>query len=506
MSTGSSVEASASKSDRRADSDRMARGGGLNIVGAILQQSALAGIVTMVAHVLGKNDVGRYAVCFALLSLLGLMALAGFRSGLTRFVAIHLADGDVARLRGTVRLGMGITAGGSLALAVVLALVAPVVAHLMGDEQLAAGVRLVALTLPAHALSEAALAATQGWRTQKAYTLIGRIFDPVLRLGLTAVALWAGYGYLGAMWALAVASWVTALFALGALWSRMRHVPPAGAAYRIGPIMSFSMISWASALAATGLIWADTLILGAMTDEGQVGVYNVATRLVTLAVFVLPPITATFGPHMAHLHHSQDFGGAARAYGSATRWALLLSMPAFVVLIVFPRELLTLFGRGFTEGATVTIILACGQLVGAAAGPCGVVLNMSGRVGLSLLDNALILVANVGLNLLLIPRWGIVGAALAWSASIVVVNGIKVIQAWKIVGIRAEGASTGKIVLAALAAAGAGVSVDHLVHGWASSLLAGGAACVLVYATVIVLLGPHPEDVRVWRRLRRRLV
>ena len=350
MSTGASVETSTSKSDRRADSDRMARGGGLNLVGAIIQQSALFAIVTLLAHVLGKDDVGRYAECFALLSLLGLLALAGFRSGLTRFVAIHLADADVRRLRGTVRLGMGITAAGSLALAVALGLLAPTVAHVMGDAQLETGVRLVALTLPAHALSEAALAATQGWRTQKAYTVIGRIFDPVLRLVLTVAALWLGYGYLGAMWSLVIASWVTVLLALGALWFRMKHVPQGRAVYTIRDIMSFSMISWASALAATGLIWADTLILGAMTDAGQVGVYNVATRLVTLAVFVLPPITATFAPHMAHLHHSKDYAGAARAYGSATRWTLLLSMPAFVVLLVFPQQLLSRLRRRVHRG------------------------------------------------------------------------------------------------------------------------------------------------------------
>lgn len=494
------------RSARRADSDRMARGGGLNLAGAILQQSALFVIITMLAHVLGKDDVGRYAECFALLSLLGLLALAGFRSGLTRFVAIHLADADVPRLRGTIRLGMGITIAGSVVLAAALALLAPWISQITGDAELVNGVRLVALTLPAHAVSEAALAATQGWRTQKAYTIIGRVFDPVLRLGLTAGALALGYGYLGAMWALAIASWATVILALGALWFRIKDVPREKVVYKIGDIMSFSMISGASALAATGLIWADTLILGVMTDSGQVGVYNVATRLVTLAVFVLPPITATFGPHMAHLHHSKDYAGAARAYGSATRWTLLLSMPAFVVLLVFPQQLLHVFGGGFAEGAMVTVILACGQLVGAAAGPCGVVLNMSGRVGLSLFDNAFVLVANVGLNLILIPRWGIVGAAVAWSASIIVVNAIKVVQAWKIVGIRAEGASTGKIVLAAIPAAGTGVLVEHLISAWIPSLIVGITACLVIYITFIVILHPHPDDVRMVRRLRQRLV
>jgi undecaprenyl pyrophosphate phosphatase UppP len=80
-----------------------------------------------------------------------------------------------------------------------------------------------------------------------------------------------------------------------------------------------------------------------------------------------------------------------------------------------------------------------------------------------------------------------------------------VIQAWKIVGIRAEGASTGKILLAALPAAGAGVLVNHLIDSWVASLVVGATTCAVVYIVFIVVLRPHPEDVRALRRLRHRL-
>lgn len=486
------------------DREGMARGGGLNLIGAIVQQLSQLLIVFAVARLAGKEDVGRYALCFALISLLGLLSLAGFRAGLTRFVAMHLADGDSARLRGTVRLGLGITASGSLVIAVVLAAIAPRVASLMGDPGLTAGVRLVALSLVPSSMAEAALAATQGWRSQKAFTLIGRIFDPLSRLALTSVLLLLGLDYLAALIAFAAVSWVTAVLALGALARRMRHVPKARPVHELGDLMSFSMVSWLSALAATGLIWADTLILGAMTNEGEVGVYNVATRMVGLAVFVLPPITATFSPHMAHLYHVGDFREAGKAYGSATRWTLLLSMPAFVVLVVFPGDLLHLFGDGFAAGAVVTLVLAVGQLVGAAAGPCGVVLNMSGRVGLSLLDNGLVLVLNIVLNLLLIPRMGILGAAIAWSSSIVVVNLVKLAQARLVVGIPPVGAMTGRIATAAFVAACGGVIVQDRVTGWLPAILMGSAAVGVIYVTLIVTLGTHPEDAAMAQRLFRR--
>lgn len=487
------------------NTEQMARGGSLNLLGAVIQQACLLLLVTAIAHLLGKEELGRYVECFALYSLVGLFALAGFRAGLTRFIAIHLADADLGRLRGTLRLGMGVTAVASLALAGGLFLLAPEVARIMRDPAVEDGVRLVALAIPAYSISEAAQAATQGWRSQKVYTLIGRIFDPAMRLLLTVGALLLGASYLGALAALVVACWMTALLSLGALWRRLRRVDRAPAVYRIGDLMRFSTVSWMSTLAATGLIWADTLILGAQTSAGQVGVYNIATRLVTLAVFVLQPITATFAPTMAHLHHVADEHEAARAYGSATRWTVLLSMPAFVLLLTFPSELLHFFGGGFVVGASVTVILAVGQLVGAIAGPCGVVLNMSGRVILSLADNVGVLVLNIVLNIVLIPRIGIVGAAIAWSTSIVLANIVKVIQVRRVVGIKAEGAASVVLIGIAVPVAAAGVLVNHLIAGWLPSLIVGAVTIFVIYVILAYRFGLDVDDHRLLQRLRRRM-
>jgi O-antigen/teichoic acid export membrane protein len=478
----------------RRGTQTLARGGALNLAGALVQQAALFAVLALLARSLGAADLGRYSLLYGMLSLLSLLGLAGFRAGMTRFVAIYLADDDPARLRGTVRLGMGVTVLGSSILSIGLALAAPAVADFYRDPTLVDGVRIVALTLPGATITDAALSATQGWRSQVEYTLIGRFVDPLTVLGLTGLVVFLGLGLDAALWSVAVGAWLAALLAVVAVLRRLRGVARARPVVEARAIFSFSMVSWVSAIAATGLIWSGTLILGRLTDPQSVGIFTVGTRLVSLAVFVMAPITNAFTPHMAHLAHLGRREEAALAYGSATRWILAASLPAFVLLITFAQPLLALVGKEFVVGALVTVVLSLGQIVAAAAGPCGVVLNMSGRVALSMVDNIGVLVLNVVLTLVLVPPFGIVGAALAWSTSLVVVNVTKVIQVHRVLGIVAKGARIAPLVLASLPAAALGLLIRDLVEGPKLVLIIGVPVVLVVQLALLLRFGIAAQD------------
>jgi O-antigen/teichoic acid export membrane protein len=473
----------------------LVRGGSLNLVGAVCQQGALFLTTAMVARVLGTQDLGRYALGFAMLAMLGLLSLCGFRAALTRYVAVYLADEDPAGVRGTVRLCTTISVAAAVVLAGVLLLTAPQVASVFHDSGLVTGIRLVALTLPAVTLRDAALAATQGWRTQRAFTLIGWIYEPLARLGLTAIALATGMGLTGAFLAILIASWTSALAACWSLWRRMRRTPSARPRFDTREIFGFSMVSWATTLTSTGLIWADTLLLGHLSTTESVGIYNVATRLVTLAVFVMAPLNAAVAPHFAHLFHVGDLRELGRVYTFVTTWILRLSLPAFVALLVFTQGLLGVFGEAYEEGAAVTVVLAAGQLVNAATGPCGTLLNMCGRVRLNMVNNAVTLVLNIGLNLFLIPRMGMLGAAVAWSVSLALVNVARVIQVHHVVGVVPIERATAKALLAALIAT-ATATVSRLTLGgeeptaWFMGCLVVG----LTYVAATILLGLETSE------------
>jgi O-antigen/teichoic acid export membrane protein len=481
----------------------IARGGGMNLAGAVLGQAAVLGVVLLLARVLDQSQVGRYAQAYATLTLLGLLALSGFRAGVTRFVAVHLADDDPAAVRGTVRLALLVSGGSAVVLAAVLALIAPWLAVRLHDPALTDGLRLMALTLPASTMCDAALAATRGWRSQRAFTLIGQIYEPVCRLVLTAALLLAGAGLIGAFWAIVVAGWSSAVMALLALRRRLAGLDGSGRTYEARQLFSFSTVSWVSSLASTGLIWLDVLLLGFFGNP-DVGVYNVSTRLVTVAVFVLAPLNAAFGPYLAHLYHRGELEEVRSSYAAVTGWIVRLSLPAFAALLAFPDELLRLFGGAFAAGAAVTVILACGQLVNAATGPCGTVLNMSGRVALNMADNVATLILNVVLNLVLIPAHGIVGAAVAWAVSLAVVNVARVVQVHRLIGAlpTSRGMATG--LLAGAVALGAGLAVGTVLPSGFGWLVAGLAVIVIAYGGMVLVLGLSREDRMVLRSVLRR--
>jgi O-antigen/teichoic acid export membrane protein len=471
----------------------MARGGGLNLAGSLFSHGSLLAISLLLAQSVGPSGVGVYWQAYALLSILELFALGGFGSAMTRFVAVHRAEGDLGGVRGTVRLGLTLTSLTAAAVAVVLAFLAPWLAtKVFSDPRLITPLRMVALTLLPLAFQDAALGATKGFKTMKPFALVGMVLEPALRMGLTAALLLVGTGVRGAMAALLASNAIAAVAAAVALRKLMGR-PRVEPAYRPRDMFSFSVFSWLAALASTGLIWADTLLLGIFLSSGQVGIYNVATRLVSLASFVMAPITASFGPRIADLYHRRRIETLQRTYAVATSWIVRLSLPAFIALILFAPDLLLLFGRDYAIAASVTIILALGKFVDAATGPCAMMLNMSGRPGLNMVDNIIVLALNFGLNLWLIPEYGIVGSAVAWAIALAVVNFARVAQVRIVLGMLPFGTGTAKGLLAGAGAVGLTQIFRWLIPSDLEFPL-GAGVLLIAYVGLIFLFGLTNDD------------
>ncbi|HYY09723.1 MAG TPA: flippase, partial [Kineosporiaceae bacterium] len=428
----------------------LGRGGALNLAGAVVQQASLLAVTTIIARALGPLALGRYVLCYALFVLLTLFSLLGFRYAVIRHVTAQVTDGDAGAVRGTIRMALTVSGSVAVTLALAVALGSPALATLFHDPELRIGFVLVAAALPACIVRDLTLAATQGWRSQRAFTLVAWVVEPLLRLAGTVLALLLGAGVVGALVALLVSSWVAAALGSLALRRRLATLPGARTPVAVRSLMSFALTSWVTVVAVSGLLWADSLFLGSLATASDVGTYNAATRLVNLAVFVMAPIDTLFAPHFAHLHHLGDRTGLHATYSTATNWTLRISLPAFVLLIVYPGDLLALFGPGFVVGAAVTFVLACGQLVNAATGPCGSLLVMSGANRTNMIDNIAALVLNVVLNLALIPPYGIVGAGVAWGLSLGVINLVKLVQVRNLLGF----VPFDRVTLRCLAAAG----------------------------------------------------
>lgn len=133
-------------------------------------------------------------------------------------------------------------------------------------------------------------------------------------------------------------------------------------------------------------------------------------------------------PRFTEMFALGDRRGANRVYQATTAWLILLTWPFYLLAVSYGPEIITVFGRSYQAGGTVMVILGLTMLLATGCGQVDTVLITKGRSSWSLLNGLLAVVLNVGLDLVLIPHYGIVGAAIGWSAAIVVTNVLPLAQ------------------------------------------------------------------------------
>jgi len=179
----------------------------------------------------------------------------------------------------------------------------------------------------------------------------------------------------------------------------------------------------------------DILMLGAMKGAAAVGVYVVVNRCTQPITFMLGAVNSVMAPNIASLHAEGKSKQLQRVVTKITRLIALISITCATILIIFGELVLSLFGSDFTQGRTALVILSMGQVINGATGSGGLLLTMTGYEHYAAMIVATSALLNVIGNAILIPVWGIEGAAIATASSTIIVNILRVIWVRKKIGI-----------------------------------------------------------------------
>lgn len=407
--------------------------------------STLLGLLVAVvlARTLGPEGYGEYAYVFALISMLAIPTQVGLPIIVVRETARAQAAKRPGLMLGLWRWSSLIVAG----LSVLIVLLALAGVWLAGDRFTLAQLSTFYFGLvlvPLVALGNLRGAALRGLR----HVVLGQLPESILRPGFMVLLLLTAYLLLGrsldasvAMGLQALASGLAFIIGAALLWwfrpeeLRGRLTPEYQARPWLQAVLPLALVS------GIGLINAqvDILMLGWFHTTTDVGIYRVAASSVGLIGFGMQAITMAIAPHFARLHAQGDFIRLQRLVTISTKGMLLLALPVFFAFTFFGDTLLGwVFGSEFEAGSVALAIMACGSLVSVAMGSVGALLNMSGHERDTARGAALAAAINVVLNLILIPPYGIIGAAIATSCSISVYN-IYLLRAVRIrIGIRSS--------------------------------------------------------------------
>lgn len=157
----------------------------------------------------------------------------------------------------------------------------------------------------------------------------------------------------------------------------------------------------------------DVLMVAHYRSPEEVAVYYAATKTLALVHFVYYAVRAASGPRFSRLHHSGDRAGLEEMVRTSVRWTFWPSVAVSTLVLAFGKPLLSLFGSDFEDGVGILTILVFGILARASIGPVESLLTMAGHQNRVAAIFGVALLANVVLNLLLIPPFGLYGACTA---------------------------------------------------------------------------------------------
>jgi O-antigen/teichoic acid export membrane protein len=214
------------------------------------------------------------------------------------------------------------------------------------------------------------------------------------------------------------------------LWLRslMRGHAKVSPVYETGALVRFGAATWASSIALEGIRWADVQVLAVLTTADVVAEYQVATRTVLFCALAVNALTGALAPRAADLLRRGEETVLRRLYVTTSAILVRITLPFLVVVLVQSDWLLTIFGTEYTGAAWISRMLVFGVLFDTAVGAAGPILNMAGLQLYNLADNVGGLVLNITLNVVLVPAFGGVGAAVAWTVTFLALGTARILQ------------------------------------------------------------------------------
>lgn len=409
------------------------RGSSLLLVGRVLSMLVNFGVQVLIVRHLSTSDYGVFAYAMAFVSLGQTVAALGLDRSVSRFAAQYEAQDDRARLVGVVVLTVGTTLllGGAM-VATVHGLSGWLSSSLVSDPRAVSLLLVVIMLAPIEALDQISIGMFAVFAAPRAIFVRRYVLAPGLRLVVVLLLVMNGAGphFLATGYVLAGAGGlviygtvlVRAMRARGLFtdlrWSEVQ-LP-------VKALFAFALPMLTTDLVYIVMNLSDVLILGHYVGTEPVGGLRAIQPAAKAVQLVMTSFALMFLPAASRLLARDDQKGMDHLYWTTAAWLTVLTFPVFALTFAFAGPVtVTMFGERYADSATYLALLSLGYYFQVALGFNGMALKIYGRLRYVVGINLVAAASNLGLNLLLIPRWGALGAALGTCSSLVLFNLLK---------------------------------------------------------------------------------
>lgn len=396
------------------------------------------GLHIMLARLLGPEQYGIYIYAFTWIHILLFLCLLGFHTSLLRFVAEYHIKQQWSLLRGILRRSRQIVLSVSILAALVGTGVVWFSAEDLSAEQVVTFYAAFCL-LPVLTFAWLREASLRALKHAVQAELLQRVVYPALTgLGVLILFFRMGSGFT-ARYAMTVnlgSILVTAAIGTFLLYRMLpKSVLRTRPDYADRRWLSVSLPLLLIAGMHIVLKRTDIVMVGAMKGTEEAGIYSAASRVSDLVVFALMAINSILAPMISELYHTGQKKRLQRIITLAARAIFIFTLMSSLLLILFGKFILTLFGTVFAAAYVPLMILLAGQVANSLTGSVGFIMSMSGKQNMMGLIITISAVVNILLNFLLVPLFGRTGAAVSTAVCLGGMNLVAAYVVWVQLGL-----------------------------------------------------------------------
>jgi len=397
--------------------------------------SIILGIVFnfIAARYMGPQVYGRFMYVYTFIGFFPLVIKLGLDQGLISFIPRLTEENRFEERNSLISFSFGLILISSGLLAGIVVLNSEFIAEfILNNKELANLVKFLAPLIVFIALIKIYRGIFRSVNKVKYFIQGYRIILPCAKVGVLFGAAFLGYEIYGLVTSFYIGFIISSIYLLKTAislgltgkikikyWTRYKE------------LLIFSFPLLLSGLLSFFLKKTDTFMIGYMLTEDKVGIYNIALRIGTMSGFVLTAFNTIFAPIISSLYHKGNMQKLSEMYKVITKWVVSINLVVFSLILLFNNQLMRVFGKEFKLGATALILISLGQIIRVAVGSAGYINTMTGYPQYEFYTSFLTVGINISLNYLLVPVYGIEGAAFASFTSLGLTNIIRLLLVYK---------------------------------------------------------------------------
>ncbi|MDJ0715937.1 MAG: flippase [Prochloraceae cyanobacterium] len=409
------------------------RGAGSSFTVKILGIGLGFGVQAVAARLLGVESYGNYAYVLAWTNILALLGKIGFDTVSVRFVATYYSQQEWGLLRGFLRYSSAIILISSTSVAVCLGFGAWLLRENLSRELLHT-FWVASVMLPVISTLKIQESRLQALRRIFQAQFPQAVLRPlIILIGLITLTLWAENVNSSSFMSLNLVATAIALGTISFVWKKTipGEIKLVKASYKSKEWLRIGQAMILIAGFQVVLSQSDVAMIGTFVGTKETALYAVAARIAGLLIFILIGVNSVLGPLVASLYAQKSHVELQRIVNLGVNFVFFSTLLIAIVLTLWGKIILNLFGEEFSSSYPILVILLLGQLVNAMAGPVGLLLAMTGHHEDASRILGISAIVNLILNALLIPNCGALGAAVATAISTALWNVIMSVLVWQ---------------------------------------------------------------------------